>query len=63
VLDEVGDACAIGLLVARSRSDPEADRDRANVGEPLGDDALAGVELAEHVLLHSLIVLGGQSLK
>jgi hypothetical protein len=33
------------------------------VGEPLGDDALAGVELAEHVLLHSLIVLGGQSLK
>jgi len=28
------------------------------VSEPLGDDALAGIELAEDVLLHGPIVLG-----
>ena len=50
-------------LVARSGPDPEADRNRTHVREPLGDHALAGIELAEHVLLHPLIVLGGQSLK
>jgi hypothetical protein len=63
VLDEVRDAGPIGLLVTRASPDPEADRDRTHVCEPLGDDALAGIELAEHVLLHPLIVLGGQSLK
>ena len=29
-------------LVARARSDPEAERDRANAGHAFGDDALAG---------------------
>src|SRR4029077_12660776 len=45
-------ARAVGLLVPRARSDPEADRDRAHVCKPLRDDALPGVELAEDVLLH-----------
>jgi len=52
VLDEVRDAGAIRLLVARSRPDPEADCDGAHMLEPLRDDALARVEFAQDVLLH-----------
>jgi hypothetical protein len=52
VLDEMGDAGALGALVARADVDPEAERDRANTGDPLGDDALAAVELAQGHLLH-----------
>ena len=45
-------------LVAGARADPEADRHRAHVREPLRDDALARVQLREHVLLlHGRIVL------
>jgi hypothetical protein len=58
VLDEVGNAGAIGLLVARSCPDPKADRDGAHVREPLRDDALARIELAQDVLLHGRMVLG-----
>src|SRR5205807_4181562 len=39
VLDEVGDAPALRRLVARPRVDPDADRDRADLFHPLGDDA------------------------
>jgi hypothetical protein len=62
VLDEVRDAGPIGLLVAGARPDPEADRNRTHMRQPLGDHALPGIELAEHILLHPLIVLGGESL-
>ena len=58
VLDEMRDA-GLGVgLVARAGADPEPDRDRADVREALRDDALARVELREHVLLlHARIVL------
>ncbi len=52
VLDEVRDACARVGLVARARADPEAERDRADAGNALGDDALARRELGELVLRH-----------
>ena len=52
VLDEVRDAGAVGALVARADVDPEAERDRAHARDPLGDDPLPGVELAEDDLLH-----------
>ena len=45
------------VLVARAGADPVAERDRADVRHPLGDDALAGVELGEDVLLHARMVL------
>ena len=58
VLDEVRDARLRVGLVAGARADPEADRDRAHVREALRDDALARVQLREHVLLlHGRIVL------
>ena len=56
VLDEVRDACAVGALVAGADADPEAERDGADARDPLGDDALAGVELAQDDLLHGPIV-------
>ena len=52
VLDEVGDACTVGSLVAGADVDPEAERDGANTRDALGDDPLAGVELAQDDLLH-----------
>ena len=58
VLDEVRDARLRGGLVPRAGADPEADRDRAHVREPLGDDALARIELGQDIPLHGRIVLG-----
>ena len=52
VLDEVAEARTRVVLVSRARPDPEADRDRANAVEPLGDDPLAVGERGEHVILH-----------
>ena len=53
VLDEVRDARAALGLVTRACADPEAERDRAHVRQPLGDDALAGLELGELMLGHA----------
>ena len=53
VLDEVRHAAARLRLVARARSDPEAERDRANAGHALGDDAFARRELGQLVLRHA----------
>jgi hypothetical protein len=58
MLDEVRDAGLRLGFVPRARADPEPDRDRAHVREPLRDDALAGVELGQDVPLHGRIVLG-----
>ena len=44
-------------LVARAGADPEAERDRPDARHPLGDQALARVELGEDVFLHGWIVL------
>src|SRR5438067_388652 len=44
---------------ARSSRSPCACRSRAARVDPLRDHALAGVELAQDVLLHGLIVTGG----
>ena len=44
-------ARALGL-VARSRADPEPERDGADAGNALGDDALACLELGQLVLRH-----------
>src|SRR5919204_2135375 len=52
VLDEVRDPGLPVRLVARAGADPEAERDRADVVEPFGDQALAAVELRQDVLLH-----------
>ena len=41
VLDEVGDAVEFGIFVARAGLQPDADRDRANVGHLLGDNGQA----------------------
>src|SRR5262249_29431963 len=58
VLDEVREARLGVGLVARAGADLEPDRDRADVRKALRDDALARVELREHVLLlHARIVL------
>jgi hypothetical protein len=57
VLDEVRDAAFERRLVARAGADPEAEGDRAHARDPLGDHALAGIELAYDVLLHARIVL------
>ena len=51
------DAGLLGVLVARAGADPVADGDRADVVETLGDHPLAGVELAEHPVLHGRIVV------
>ena len=56
VLEEVRDACALLLLVARAGADPVADRDGTDARDPLADHALAGVELRDLVLLHGGIV-------
>ena len=56
VLDEVRDPGLRVGLVARAGADPEAERDRAHVVEPLADHALAGVELGQVVVLHGRIV-------
>jgi hypothetical protein len=56
VLDEVRDPGAVVALVAGARSDPEADRDRTDTRDALGDDALAGIELGQDVLLHGRIL-------
>ena len=58
VLDEVGDAGAVGTLVARAGADPEAERHRPDARHLLRDHALARVELREDVLLHAAMVLG-----
>ena len=60
MLDEVRDARAVIALVARARADPVAERDRANVRQPLGDDPLARVKLGEDVLLHGGMVVRGR---
>ena len=41
-----------GVSSRDAGADPEAERDGADARDALGDDALAGVELAEDVLLH-----------
>ena len=53
VLDEVRDARARVRLVTRARTDPEAERDRADTRNPLRDDALATCELRELMLRHA----------
>jgi len=58
VLDEVRDARAVVPLVARPRTDPEAERDRADARHALRHDALPRIEFREDVLLHRLIVPG-----
>ncbi len=52
VLDEMRDACALCALVTGADVDPEPQRNRANAGDSLRDDALAAVELAQGHLLH-----------
>jgi hypothetical protein len=44
VLEEVARAGELVGLVARSRADPEPDRDRSQAGHRLGDDPRACVE-------------------
>ena len=56
VLDEVRDARLRVGLVARAGADPEPERHRADAVDPLGDQALAGVELREDVFLHRRMV-------
>ncbi len=56
VLDEMRDARALVLLVARTGADPVAERDGADARHALGDHALAGIELGDLVLLHRSIV-------
>jgi hypothetical protein len=41
VLDEMGDAIPFGILVARTRLEPDADRDGADVGHLLSDNSEA----------------------
>ena len=57
VLDEVRDAGLAAVLVPRAGSDPVADRGRADVLEPLRDDPLPRVELAQDPVLHARIVV------
>ena len=52
VLEEVRDPRLRRRLVARAGADPEAERNRAHARDPLGDHALARIELAQIVLLH-----------
>ena len=52
VLDEVRDARSRVGLVARAGTDPEAERDRADVRHALGDHAFAGRERRDVVWLH-----------
>ena len=56
VLDEVRDARARVRLVPRAGADPEAERDRADARDVLGDHPLAGRERRELVGLHRRIV-------
>ena len=56
VLEEVADAGVRIVLVARPRSDPEADRHRPHGGERLRDDPGAAVERRQQVVLHARIV-------
>src|SRR5207253_1842684 len=56
MLDEVRSASPVGPLVAGAHVDPEAERDGAHARNPLGDDALARIELAEDDLLHARMV-------
>ena len=44
VLDEVGDAAALGCFVARAARQPDADADRADLRHPLGEDAEPVIE-------------------
>ena len=44
VLDEVGDAAALGGFVARSARQPDADADRTDLRHPLGENAKAVIE-------------------
>ena len=53
----MGDAGLAAVLVPRAGADPVADRGRADVVEPLGDDPLARVELAQDPVLHARIVV------
>jgi hypothetical protein len=57
VLEEVADARARVVLVTRARPDPEADRDRADRRQRLGDDARPPVQRRQKVVLHGVIVL------
>ena len=57
MLDEVSHPGLPVRLVAGAGGDPEAERRRADVRHPLGDQALARVQLREDVLLHGWIVL------
>src|SRR6266508_933794 len=56
VLEEMGHPCAAVVLVARARSDPQADRRGANAGERLADHPRAAVELRQQVVLHKRMV-------
>ena len=53
----MGDPGARIRLVARAGADPEAERDRADVRDVLGDDALAGRQRREVVRLHRPILV------
>ena len=44
VLDEMGNAAALGALVARSARQPHPDADRADLGHPLGEKTEAVIE-------------------
>ena len=57
VLDEVRHAGFGRLLVARAGADPVADGRRANVIEPLRNDAFARVELGQPPVLHGRSVV------
>jgi hypothetical protein len=57
MLDEVGNACTLATLVTRACIDPVAERNRADVRQPLADDPLARVQLGKDVLLHARMVL------
>ena len=44
VLDEMGNAAAIGALVARPAREPHPNADRADLGHPLGEKTKAVIE-------------------
>ena len=44
VLDEMGDAAALGRFVARAARQPDADADRADLRHPLGENTKAVIE-------------------
>src|SRR5439155_16528490 len=58
VLDEMRDAGTVVALVTGAGADPEAERDRADARNLLGDHPLARVEFGKHVFLHEAILTG-----